>query len=339
MFRNLLRVFIVACVCASACQAQSKQSYEYFRVGNSADYSASPRAGFALMGGGSDLDEAFRWLCDHAGGGDLLVLRATGKDDYNPYIKKICHLNSVATVVIPNKAAAEDPFVAQAIHHASALFIAGGDQANYVNFWADTPVQTELNAAIERGVPVGGTSAGLAVLGEYAYSAQGDKPDDPNLDSKTAMADPFNSRVTIVKSFIHIPLLSGIITDTHFARRDRLGRLLTFLARVNKSPEIDAPTATKGIRGIGVQERAAVLLEPDGTARVVGRGPAYFIECPHAQGSVVQGSPLTYGPYSIRKVVPGHTFNVKDWSGDGVLYTLTVTGGIIQSSQPGGSAY
>src|SRR5690348_9572169 len=88
---------------------QADHSYKYFRAGNPADaVNAKPRAGYALMGGGADLDEAFRWLCDRAGGGDLLVLRATGDDDYNPYIRKLCPaLNSVATVLIPDRAAAE----------------------------------------------------------------------------------------------------------------------------------------------------------------------------------------------------------------------------------------
>ena len=53
-------------------------------------------------------------------------------------------------------------------------------------------MQAALNGAIRRGVPIGGTSAGLAVLGEYVYSAQGDKPDDNELDSKTALADPLH---------------------------------------------------------------------------------------------------------------------------------------------------
>jgi cyanophycinase len=33
-----------------------------------------------MMGGGSDLDEAFRWLYDKGNGGDFLLLRATGDD-------------------------------------------------------------------------------------------------------------------------------------------------------------------------------------------------------------------------------------------------------------------
>src|ERR1035438_8213476 len=217
-----------------AASAQTTPAYRYFRVGNPANATAALRPGYALMGGGSDLDEAFRFLCDHAGSGDLLVLRATGDDDYNPYIQKLCHLNSVATLVIPNRAAALDPFVAQAIAHASALFISGGDQANYINFWQGTPVQAALNEAIRRGVPIGGTSAGLAVMGEYAYTAQGDKPDDPNLDGKTAMADPFGPRITLNHNFLEIPILKRTVTDTHFAKRNRMGRLLVFLARLNE---------------------------------------------------------------------------------------------------------
>jgi hypothetical protein len=47
-------------------------------------------AGYALMGGGSDLDEAFRYLCEKGKGGDFLILRVLRSADYNPYIKKLC---------------------------------------------------------------------------------------------------------------------------------------------------------------------------------------------------------------------------------------------------------
>jgi cyanophycinase-like exopeptidase len=257
---RILLLFLLALKVSAL--SQTAPAYRYFRLGNAANAAATSRPGFALMGGGADLDEAFQWLCEHAGGGDLLVLRATGKDDYNPYIQKLCHLNSVATIVIPDRAAAEDPFVAQAIEHASALFISGGDQANYINFWQETPVQTALNDAIKRGVPIGGTSAGLAVLGKYAYTAQGDKPDDPNLDGKMAMADPYGPRITISHNFLEIPALKGIITDTHFAKRDRMGRLLVFLALLHALDRKVLPPPGKDIRGIGVEQGAAVLLEP-----------------------------------------------------------------------------
>jgi cyanophycinase len=332
-----LRIFLsFALLLAGAHAALSQKTpYTYIRAGEAANVPVQPRAGFALMGGGTDLDEAFQFLCDRANGGDMVVLRARGDDEYNAYLRGICHLNSVATLIIPNKKAAEDPFVAETISHAAAIFIAGGDQANYINFWMNTPVQSALNEAIRHGVPIGGTSAGLAVMGEYAYSAQGDRPDDPNLDGKTALADPFGPRISMSRGFLNIPILKGIITDTHFARRDRMGRLLVFLARLNEAGKADS----QHVRGIGVQERAAVLLEPDGKAHVVGYGPAYFIEADRASGVLQKAKPLSFGPFVVQKVAPGADFYIKSWAGDAISYKLTVEAGKIHSTQTANEIY
>jgi cyanophycinase len=339
--KRLLGIFAILVLAGSLpCSAQSDHPYKYFRVGNPTDSAnAKPRAGYALMGGGSDLDEAFRWLCDRAGGGDLLVLRATGTDDYNRYIQKLCRLNSVATLVIPNRAAADDPFVAKAIEHAAAVFISGGDQSNYINFWMNSPVQTALNNGIARGIPLGGTSAGLAVMGEWAYSAQGDKPDDPNLSGAMALANPFSPRVTLVHGFLNIPVMTGAITDTHFAKRDRMGRLLVFLARLDRPDGKSLSASPPSFRGVGIEERAAFLLEPDGTGRVIGHGSAYFIETRHARGSIEKEKPLTFGTYSVQKVAPGRSFNLKTWTREASGYELSVRDGKINSTQSTGAVY
>jgi hypothetical protein len=136
--------------------AQTTPSYKYFRAGHPTDIATQPEPGFALIGGGKDLDLAFQWLGNRARRGDFLVLRASGTDAYNPYILKLATLNSVATLIIPSREAAADPFVAQTISRAEAIFIAGGDQANYINFWKGTPVQVAMNEALRRGVPIGG---------------------------------------------------------------------------------------------------------------------------------------------------------------------------------------
>ncbi|MDR3739331.1 MAG: cyanophycinase [Terracidiphilus sp.] len=329
----LKRIALIALLAFSVCAAAQSPAYRYIRVGAPADAAATARPGFALMGGGDDLDEAFRFLCDRSGSGDFLILRSHGDDDYNPYIQKLCKLNSVATLIIPSRAAAQDPFVAHAIAHASAIFIAGGDQGEYTTFWAHTPVQDEMNSAIRRGIPIGGTSAGLAVLGQFIYTSLGDKPDDPNLDGKTAMAAPFGPRIALDHDFLDIPLLRNVITDTHFAKRNRMGRLLVFLARFHQE-------ATPTIRAIAVDERAAVLVEPSGEARVVGFGRgAWFIDASGAAGTLAANAPFSFGPYAVQKVVPGHAFNIKTWTGDSVHYTLTVQAAKIHSTLPGGSIY
>lgn len=290
------------------------------------------------MGGGTDLDEAFHWLCTRANGGDFLILRASGDDDYNPYVQKLCHLNSVETLILPSRAAALDPFVAETIAHAEAIFIAGGDQAKYIRYWMGTPVQKQLNAAIKRGVPLGGTSAGLAVMGEWVYSAESDKPDDPNLDAKTAMADPMGPRTTLAHGFLDIPALKGIITDTHFAKRNRMGRLLAFLVRLNEPDGKETSPASFLIRGAGVEQEAAILLEPNGEAKVVGRGSAYFVS--QKTGALIRrNTPLTGFEAEVQKVLPGRQFNLATWKGNAIRYVLSVQEGTIRSTQAGNAVY
>ena len=112
---------------------------------------------------------------------------------------------------------------------AEAVFIAGGDQENYIDFWKGTPAEDAINANVRAGEPIGGTSAGLAVLGEFAYGALGDKPEDNDLTSLEVLTYPYSERVTLARNFLEIPFLKNLITDSHFAKRDRMGRSLGFL--------------------------------------------------------------------------------------------------------------
>jgi cyanophycinase-like exopeptidase len=310
------------------------QSYKYFRLGQAEDAHTTPVPGFALMGGGKDLDAAFKWLCDRASGGDFLVIRHHGDDDYDPYINGLCKANSISTLILPDKAAAQDPRVTAIMQQAEAIFIAGGDQAMYLNHWAETPVQKELNAAIARGVPIGGTSAGLAVLGEFVYSAQGDAPDDEDLSSKVALANPFHPRVTVRRNFVEIPILKNTLTDTHFRKRDRMGRTLVFLSRIVQDGWSAKP------REIAVEERAAVLLEPTGAATVVGSGPAYFLQVTQAPEICRPNEPLTFRGIEVDRVEPGGHFDVAKWnSAGGSHYTLSVEQGVVHSTAPNGTIY
>jgi cyanophycinase len=333
--RSLRIALIAFSLTAFSAAAAAKEPYEYFRMGAAGDVSTKTSGGFALMGGGKDLDSAFQFMCKKSGGGDFLIVRARGSADYNEYIAKMCKQNSVATLVIGSKEAAMDPFVAKTIRNAEALFIAGGDQANYVRNWTGTPVQDAINELIRRGVPVGGTSAGLAVLGQFSYSAMKDADNDPNLGSKETLANPYFDRVTVTPDFLKVALLRNTITDTHFAKRDRLGRLLVFMARIvqdKMAPEV---------RGIGVDERSAALLDADGSITVVGTGlGAFFFHPAQKPQECAQGKPLTYKDIAVYRVPTGATFNVKKWQGTGgSAYTLNVDDGVIHSTASEGSPY
>jgi cyanophycinase len=331
--RRLRTMGLILLGCCSLVEAQGVKPYTYVRVGNAADVSAKTEAGFALMGGGTDLDEAFWWMCAHSGGGDFLILRSHGGDDYNPYLQGLCHENSVATLIVPSRTAAADPAVAAIISKAEAIFIAGGDQSEYVNFWRGSPMQDALNAAIRRGVPEGGTSAGLAVQGEFIYSAQNDAKDEANLSSKAALADPFQHQVVVVRGFLENPLLADTITDSHFVRRDRMGRLLVMMARVLDTGQVSE------LKGMGIDQETAVLVEATGEAKVVGKGAAYFLRADGKPERVKAGEPLEFGPVSAVKVTAGGRFDVKGWTGETAAYAYTVKAGVVTSSRAGDGIY
>jgi cyanophycinase len=307
----------------AAAQAANAAHATFFRAGAAKNIEAHPQAGYALIGGGPDLDEAFRWLCGHADGGDMVVLRASGADDYNPYLRKICKLNSVTTIVIPDREAALDPQAAETIRGASAIFFAGGDQAKYTRGWRDTPVEAALRDAIKRGIPVGGTSAGLAIMGEYIYSAEGDQPDDQDLSSEDALTDPFSRQVVISPDLLGIPVLRGVITDSHFDTREREGRMLVFLARILETGK------AKEIRGIGVAEETALLVEPDGRGHVVGKGEVEFFDASGKPKMCREGKPLAIRRVLVRRVMKGRSFDLTNWRGQGNIWALSVqpTGG------------
>ena len=181
--------------------AQPVPLYSYFATGDvDAAVTAPsmlPTPSFVLMGGGPDVDPAFRWLIQRAGiqpgtGGRFVVIRATGTEAYNPYIfysdetlststtiadlwvgGASLGLTSVETLVIPSVKAANNAAVNAILAKANVVFIAGGDQSHYIRFWKGTMLEQTLKALMAKNVPVGGTSAGLAVLGQFDYSALG----------------------------------------------------------------------------------------------------------------------------------------------------------------------
>jgi cyanophycinase len=316
------------------CGASHGASYKYIRIGQKDDAQTKPVAGIALMGGGDDLDEAFRWLCGKANGGDFLILRAHGSGDYNSYVNGLCKVNSVATLIIPDRDAAEDPAVAGIIRHAEAVFIAGGDQANYIRFWRGTPVQDAINQHIADGKPIGGTSAGLAVQGEFAYGALND-PDDSELHSKDALPNPYHNQVTIVRDFLTNPHLENTLTDSHFAKRDRMGRTLVFLARIMQDGWSKDP------REVAIDEKSAVLVDADGKAVVVGSGRgAYFLRPTRAPEVCQKEVPLSFRDVSVYRVASGAHFDLSSWTGSGgASYSLSVEQGVIHSTQSDGAVY
>lgn len=376
--------------------------YQYFSVGNPArvpEISPTDRAttpSYVVMGGGPDVDVAFQWLIQRAGiksgtGGRLVIIRATGTEAYNPYIYysdanggtsslppadqdgwvggAYLGLSSVETLVIPSVNAANDPTVNQIVARANVVFIAGGDQRDYIKYWKNTQLDWTLQTLMANKVPIGGTSAGLAVLGQFDFAAL-----NGTVTSARALANPFNkymsldptpqtlnatSRTFSAGGFITPSPLFNTILDAHVDERDRMGRLVTFVSRLigpyygaGCSGGILLPSSAQALmpqpygdiiaRGIGVGVEAALLISGDGGTNTpimaklvtnpttVSKSAAYFVLPQNYPGQCAAGKALSGVTSVVNKVDKTKPdFNMSTWSGGHPSYTLTVTNGII----------
>jgi cyanophycinase len=312
---------------AGIATAQILQPYDYSCVGRcNSKVPGNPTPGTVLMGGSTDVDEAFMWMNGLAGGGDFVILRTSGSDGYNTYVYAMGGVNSVSTLVLNNDRAASNDFVLGTVANASAIFFAGGDQALYVTEWEGSPLQAVLRERSER-VPMGGTSAGCAIMGEFIYDAI-----DGSVTTEEALANPYNRAVTFSRNLVEVPALKNLITDTHFQERDRMGRMVGFMGRLLQ----DRLTSTVGVvRAAGFNERNAMLIDRSGNGRVVGQGDTFMCATTTLPEQLVVQSrtPLTFAPINCERLREGDTFSLTSFSGTGTKYSFAIKDGVVVGNQ------
>jgi len=330
--------------------SQPKPAYDYYPTGDVSAVVALPSptaSSVVLMGGGPDVDDAFKWMIQKSGGGHFVVIRASGADGYNSYIYDMGGVTSVETLVIKNTDAAnDDNFVLPTVSRANAVFIAGGDQSDYIKLWKNTKLATLLQTMMQSNVPMGGTSAGLAVLGEFDFAAL-----NGTVTSDKALADPYNRYMTIDTGFLAAPGLAATIADAHLDTRDRMGRLLAFVARMIKPSIVggiqmgcDGGTlAFDAARGIGVDVETALLVEGSAgstknqrfTATRVGVGSVYFLSPSQSPVVCAMKQPLTFRNVMVTRLSGSGSFNLSSWSGSGLAtYNISAEVGVLVPTNP-----
>jgi len=308
----------------------STQTYTSYFTGNEENIDVDPEFGICLMGGAGESDAAMIWFLEKANGGDVVVIRTSGSDGYNDYMYSDLGVtvNSVETIVFDEPEAATDLYVVDKLNKAEAIWMAGGNQATYLSYWKDTPVEDAINNLLnEIGGPVGGISAGTAILGQGYFGAVAG-----TITQEEALANPFdNSLILGWDDFIDAPFMENVIAESHLNDPDRIryGRIFTFMARLGFD---------QGIRPLGMapNEYCAIAIDEDGLARSFGEFPdfeddfVYFLQpnCEGPQGPEIieENTPLTWDRsneavkvYKVPATIGGENyFDLNDWnSGDG----------------------
>jgi cyanophycinase len=249
---------------------------------------------------------------------DVVVLRASGADGYNDYLLAMPGVDSVTSFVITDLFSAQTPEVVNAVRDAEYVFFAGGDQCNYVKYFLNGPIEEMVRRVYARGGAIGGTSAGMAIQGKAVYDAC----TDASAQSVLALADPYNGEISFTTDLFDWRDLGNVVTDTHFAQRDRMGRLFAFIARQLRESDQDA------FLGIAANERTAVLVDENGMAHVFGNGPAYFVLGDHFPERALPGQPLTYCGFKIWRAPSGLSFDLRHRPAHG-YYSVDVRDGVI----------
>ncbi len=179
------------------------------------------------------------------------------------------------------------------IEKANGIFVTGGNQLRLTTILGGTAVAKAIRRANARGVAVGGTSAGAAILSEHmiAYGAEGHTP--------------HAGAVSLVPGF---GLTNRIIIDQHFRQRDRLGRLLTALAY--------NPFAV----GIGLDEDTAAFIDHTKKIHVVGAGAITIVDASELSHSSIadtkEGKPVCMTNVRLHVLVDGGTFDLETRSAE-----------------------
>lgn len=146
---------------------------------------------------------------------------------------------------LPSRDQANDPHVADDVHTADGIFIAGVDAQRLLRLVGGTLLHEALKRALQCDAKcVAGTGAGASAMSQYVMV---DADDSHSLGAG-------------------LGLVQRALIDQRFSERRRLSPLLALVAR---NPQLI---------GLGIDEDTALVIEPGGGIEVVGDGAVTLID-------------------------------------------------------------
>jgi cyanophycinase len=191
-------------------------------------------------------------------GNDRLVIiaaatTASPEEQIEEYTKifKDLGVKNVDALSIRERPDAYEEKNVELIKRARVFFFTGGDQLRITSMMGDSPIYMCLQQIYNEGGTIAGTSAGAAVMSETMLIAG---PGDES------------NRIDSLNMAPGLGLLKGVVIDSHFAERGRMGRLL---GAVSQNP---------ANIGLGIDEDTAIIVQNQTQFRVTGSGAVYVVD-------------------------------------------------------------
>ncbi len=305
-------------------------------TGNTKDIApVSTTSSICLAGGASDdlWSEGWKRMLLGANGGDVVIIRADGtRGGYEDWIYNdtgvhgFPKVNSVQTILLKSASDANLATVEARIRNAELVFFAGGDQAIYESWFKGSKLATAVDYVMNvKKVPVGGTSAGMAILGGIDFTAAYSSPTKKGamVTSADVMKNPTGTFVDLKRDIFSPAFLNEVVTDTHFSQRNRQGRMVGFMARAvfNAYPDVNI----SNIKGIAADEGTAYCYGETGAGKVYGTNSVFFIKANLPIERIQVGTSLNWlqnrtalKVYEVKgSNSQNASFDVFTWSGSG----------------------
>ncbi len=256
------------------------------------------------VGGGSEnynswSDAPYSWIVQKADSGKIIILGTSSATSWLPNYFISLGADTAYNMTISSIAAADLQSTYDELITAKGIFIRGGDQWNYIRLWKGTKTDSALNYIFQNGGVIAGTSAGLAVLGDVDFSSRFGTvyPDE-------SLINPFNNYMQFEDNFLN--LVPDVLFDSHFIERARHGRLVAML--FNRYF-----LTGRSLIGIGVDDRTAFCVSPDGIGEVMGSGAVsiFTIDDETSLQPLISGD-YTIGRMKCDQLTKGWKYNINN---------------------------
>ncbi|WP_435191133.1 pre-peptidase C-terminal domain-containing protein [Streptomyces sp. bgisy126] len=320
-------VAVLATAMALTAQHPSEAAASRVRLGSASDVSRTSWNGpaFTMNGAGGVVAASMSRAVDEIRGGsgsiDVVVLAGSAptSGSQTPECDTVMGLtgvNSCTTWTLTAAADGNNSQVNTDVRNAEFVYFAGGDQCRYAA-WKGTALEASVESVVAKGGGSGGGSAGHHINSPLVYDAC-----NGSVTSSEALANPYDRYIGFTTGMFQWANYGGVINDSHFVARDRMGRSMAFVARAIK----DGLTTNGAAWAVGVEEGGGSLfLDRNGMATQYGKD-AYVVLGDHRPEQAVDRKPLTYSDFKIWRLTPGATFDFKNRPTCG-YYLRSVTNG------------
>lgn len=223
--------------------------------------SAKPKGRLIIIGGHEDKQgdqTILKAVARRARGesGRLAVITVASQEpeelahEYRTIFKQL-GVGHVDAVDIRTRDEAADEKNVQKIAGAQVVFFTGGDQLRITSQIGDSPLFRCMQQIYREGATIAGTSAGAAAMPETMLIAG---------------ASDASNRISALEMAPGLAFMHGVVIDSHFAERGRMGRLLGAVAQNPRN------------LGLGIDENTAIVVTDEQHFKVLGSGAVYVVD-------------------------------------------------------------